>query len=231
MKNKRILIIGDSTGYIVRPAGKKFHTFLLEAGYESTNLCDSAVIIDDLLKNLSIIVANDYDYIILPLGINDITPRVYNYKLFKFMNKKRTNLNRIQLYFQYINHAFNKYIAPIIIKLFKLYGVSKPDIYTKKLMKLIDLISNECSSNIIIFTISTTNQKMLSYLPNLNILIEQTNNLIRKNLLYKHVHLIDIDYIYNDFDRNLHLQDGFHYSETIHKVIFNMIDKIVDEKK
>ena len=106
MGSNKILVIGDSTGYTVRPQGKKFHTFLLEGGYNSINLSNTAIIIDDLLNNIPSLVANDYAYIILPLGINDISPRPYNYRLFKLVNKKRYTDNIFYRFFQKFNHGF-----------------------------------------------------------------------------------------------------------------------------
>ena len=93
------------------------------------------------------------------------------------------------------------------------------------------LIERDSKSKVIIFTISTTNQKMLSYLPNLNDLICETNELIKSINLNKNIKLIDIDRILYEYDKNIHMPDGFHYSEEIHKIIYKKIEKIINDDK
>jgi hypothetical protein len=223
--NKHILIIGDSTGYIVRPNGKKFHTFLKENGFLSENKCDSGIVIDDLLSKIPLIVANDYDYIIIPLGINDIVPRPYNYRLFRFINKQRYYKNNFLKVFNKLNHLMNKFIFPVIIKIFHLKGNNTPKIYIKKLKILIDKIQSESNSKIIIMTIAKTSDKMLKYLPNANLLIEETNKYLRNISLNEKLFLIDVDKIIDE--KKIKLIDGFHYPEEIHYIIFKYIQEII----
>lgn len=233
MKNKRILIIGDSTGYAIRPTiGKNYHKLLQNSGYNAYSQCRNSIVIDDLLKELDLIISMNYDWVILPIGINDISPRPYSYTLFRKINLnhyyREYKLSTKEIFLK-VNHLFNKYIAPLLIKALSLKGNNTPQKFTLKLFRLIEQLQLETRSQIIIFTLPYTNKKLEKYLPNINNLVEETNSFLKK-YSKNNVYLIDINDIINKSGKNEILVDGFHFPEKIHKEIFIQIKTILGEK-
>jgi len=232
MKNKRILIIGDSTGYAVRPiGGDNYHRLLLNDGYQVDSKCRNSIVIDDLLKELDLIISMNYDWVILPIGINDISPRPYRYSLFRKINLNhyyREKVLSLKEVFFKMNHLFNKYIAPLLIAIFSLRGNNPPQRFTSKLFRLIEQLQMETKAKIIIFTLPYTNNKLERYLPKINKLIEETNVRLRQ---YRNgnVYTIDINEIIIQNGGNELLVDGFHFPENIHKEIFREIKTLVGE--
>jgi len=232
MKNKRILIIGDSTGYAVRPiGGDNYHRLLLNDGYQVDSKCRNSIVVDDLLKELDLIISMSYDWVILAIGINDISPRPYKYSLFRKINLNhyyREKVLSLKEVFFKINHLFNKYVAPLLIKMLSLEGNNRPIEFTSKLFCLIEQLQMETKAKIIIFTLPYTNKKLEKYLPKINKLIEETNLLLRQ---YSNgdVYIIDINAIIIHNGGNELLIDGFHFPENIHKEIFTEIKRLVGE--
>ena len=228
---KKILIIGDSTIQSIRPHRiyNSDFTFseLLSKEYDIIVKSIPGLTTNQLLKLIwNEYFGNDFEYIIISIGINDLTPRSYPRWLYEINHRLivRANINE-KMFSAIYNLMTNKKIQTFFSK----YNVSKPWISKKRFKLNLEMINQivkkESNSEIIYVTPSKLNERVSKILPSINH-YHSLYKEIFKSLIENRVWIIDTDEIFKSSPKNF-VEEGIHFSNKGHLKIYKELKKII----
>jgi len=228
---KKILIIGDSTIQLIRPHRiyNSDFTFseLLSKEYDTIIKSIPGLTSNQLLKLIwNEYFANDFEYVIISIGINDLTPRSYPRWLYEINNRIIVLANFYEKMFSAIYSLItNKKIQTFFSK----YNVSKPWISRKRFKLNLEMINQivkkESNSEIIYITPPILNERISKILPSINY-FHSSYKKILKNLKSNRVWIIDTDEIFKSSPKNF-VEEGIHFSNKGHLKIYKELKKII----
>lgn len=233
----KVLIISDSTQQWVRPYRNHINDFTY------TELLFKEDAISLFIVSMPGMTSTDalqyywnnagglfFDFCIISVGINDLTPRSYPRWLWKINNNLPIKYGFLAKMFDLIYRlATNTKLQSLCSK----YGISKPWVSKKEfylnLSKLQELILKESDANILFLSLPMVSKRVQDILPGIE------KNVIAYKNEFQHLKndrtfVIDIENLFIE-NPELYNPEGIHYSAQGHKKIFDAIMSIIHEKR
>lgn len=228
----RILIIGDSTIAWMRPHRNHKDEMLYSEMFAKSDVfldmvCTPGMTSRDAVryywKNL---LGKFYDYCIISVGINDLSPRSYPRWLWEIDNYFVVKERLIEKIYGFTYRVFTN---TKLQKFFSYIGLSKPWIsereFEANLLKLQDLILKESSAKIIFISLPMVSQRVKKILYGIDKNIIAYKQIINK-LYNNRTEILDVNKLFED-SMDMYNPEGIHYSALGHKIVFENLYKII----
>ncbi len=227
----RILVIADSTSMWIRPYRnhKNEYTYVeylrkegMDVDVISTPGMTSKEVLEIYWNQLG---ASFYDYYIVSVGINDLTPRAYFHWMWKIDNGFVLKNSFITKFYGYFYRVFTNHFTQ---KIFSKYHVSRPWISQKEfalnLLKFKELILKESDSKIIYIVYPNVSKRIASIIHGIEKNQKGYREVFNSLVDNKRVFLLNIEKLFME-DREKYNVEGIHYTAEGHKKVFEALVK------
>lgn len=228
----RVLILGDSTVAWMRPYRNHKNEMTYVELLANSNVYLDVFAIPGMTSREAVryywsnLLGKFYDYCIISVGINDLSPRSYPRWLWKidnhFIVKTRCLEKTFELFYRFFtNSIFQKFCS--YMKLSRAW-ISKKE-FEENLLKLQDFILKESDSKIIFLSLPMVSARVNNILHGIDVNILLYKKII-SDLHNDRTEILDLDELFKE-KMDACNPEGIHYSALGHKMIFEKLYEVI----